>query len=227
VGEHVVLHGDLSPSQAEAIQREADGTVRGVSRFLGLAAPDARITILLFGSKRSLKRHLSREAPHLADAAGACFVRGEELVVAVARRWRRGETFRYLRHELVHCVLAAHYDRLPPWINEGLAQFFERGRPYGEGGKGRPGELARRMRDGEATGFSRMVALPEGAQLSSLERAAAQALVRVLLTDKRYGAEAVRDYMTGVNGGADAREQFRKSFGMTIDEVERGLATCR
>ena len=68
----------------------------------------------------------------MADAAAACYEAPEGiLVVALSRCRRRDETVRLLRHELSHYVIASCFVEIPPWIDEGLAQFFETGPPYG------------------------------------------------------------------------------------------------
>ena len=221
-GEHVILCSDLSTESAQEVQQEADRTVRGVSEFFGLNPPTKRTRILLFGSGRLLRRYLEQESPHLAGhaVAGACFVTEEASIVAVSERWRTAETLRYLRHELTHSVLAAHYAHLPPWIDEGLALFFELGPPYGRPHPARLKALRRQLGGNKEELLSRLVALPEGVHLNSLQYAQAWGLTHFLLTDARYGVGPVKEYLAAVNSGADAREQFPRSFGRSPAEME-------
>lgn len=222
-GEYVILYSDLSLEKARRIQEEADRTVRNVCRFLGLNTPSKRTRVFLFGSRRLLRRYMEKESPHHVDVGAACFVTDDGCVVAVAQRWRTAETLRYLRHELTHCVVTAYYDKLPPWINEGLAQFFELGPPYDRAHPALLRTLDGQLRDKREEFLSRLVALPEGVQLKLPEYAQAWGLTHLLLTDSRYGVVWVKDYMAAVNSGADSLEQFRKSFGRTPDEMASSL----
>ena len=191
-----------------------------VSELLGLDLPPRPAEVLMFDSRRSLRRYIEKESPYHADAAAVCFVTEGAYVVAISRSWRTTETLRYLRHELAHYVLAAHYHKLPPWINEGLAQFFELRGPYGRPHPRHLKTVTRQLRRSEGDILSRLVALPEGVRFDFQDYAQAWGLTHFFLLDPRYGAVAVKDYLAAINSGADAQEQFRKSFGRSPDEME-------
>ncbi len=219
-GNHVTLYADLSPALATRIQEEADRSVAGIAAFLNLDPPERPAKVLLFGSRRALRRYLEKESPHQAGAAAACFVTREAHVIVLCRSWRTSETLRYLRHELAHYVLTAHFYRVPPWINEGLAQFFELGPPYGRPHPPCLKRLAGQLRGGEGQILSWVVALPEGVRFGEREYAQAWGLTHFLLTQSRYGVTAVRLYLEAVNSGADPVEQFGKIFGRSPHEME-------
>ena len=131
----------------------------------------------------------------------------------LSRHWRWAETMRTLRHELTHYLLAAHFEKMPPWLNEGLAKFFELGPPYGSAHPGCLRTLANTLRRDNSDILRRIVALPEGVHLSKEQYAQAWALVHFLASDPRWGMGALKQYLKAVDSGVDQVAQFEKSFG--------------
>jgi len=218
-----VLVARLSPERTAFLLDEADRHVEEVAAFLGLEPPRRPARVMLFDSRASLTRYLRAESPNQAGSAAACFISDDQVLVALARHARQAETLRTMRHELVHYLLAAHFRRLPPWLNEGLAKFFELGPSYG---RPHPGCLRTldRMNGGERPGsLRRLVALPEGVHLGKRRYAEAWALVHLLVMDPRWGVPALMDYLAAVDSGADQVGQFKASFGCPPEELAPAL----
>ena len=195
------------------MRHEGDRAVEEIARFLGLDPPRDRARVILFASARQLRRYLREECPHLANHAAVSIRTQSEYTIALSQRRNREDTFRFLRHELTHYVLTAHYPRLPPWINEGLAQFFEPPPPYPQLHPSCLEAVNRWIAQGGAVDLTRLVALPEGVCLQPEDYAQAWAVTYFLLTRSGQGVAQAKHYLAAVNSGADAEAQFSRSFG--------------
>ena len=219
-GTHVVLYSNLSPEKAVALQQEADRTVEDIAEFLRLDAPPARARVILFRSAWSRWRYLARECPEQSDAAAACFETPNGYTVALSERLSMSKTLRYLRHELSHYVVAAHFHDVPPWIDEGLAQFFEPGPPYGQPHPARLKSLARQVRRKRQGTLRRLIAVPPGTRLTLKQYAQAWGLAYLLVTEADKGPVLVKHYLEQVSADEDPQEQFGNCFGQFPDEME-------
>ena len=220
-GAHVVLHSNLSPEHAAEIQEDADRTVKGIAGFLDLELPPTRAKVLLFRYGWSRWLYLSRECPKHSSAAAACFEKpGRGYVIALSDRWTRAETLRHLRHELAHFVIASHFYDIPPWLDEGLAQFFELGPPYGEVHPDCLKSVARQVARGRKRRLTRLVAVPVGEGLTRSEYALAWGLTWFLMTDGRFGPGRVRRYLGEVRSDQDPESQFQRHFGLAPGKME-------
>ena len=222
-GEHVVVYHDSLPEYARRMQQEADRTVREVAWFMGLEPPGKRAEVLLFDSGKALRRYLEKESPYHAKAGAACIIRDDEYVLAISRRMRDDEAMAFLRHELVHYIISSHYAGLPPWISEGLAQFFEPGEPYGRANPNCLKTLAPEPRDDEQEILSWVVALPEGVLLNDREYAHAWRLTHFLLLNERHGVTAVKRYLNAVAAGGNQTGEFEEAFGCPPSDLEPAL----
>lgn len=200
------------------LQAEADLTIQSVSQCLGLAEPLVRATVRVFGSRSALRDFLGKECPHQANSPAACFETEDGYVVAL---YEQGDdrTLRCLRHEITHYVLAAHFYDVPPWADEGLAQYFEIGPPTGRPDPGRLKLLVRGL-DGAPPGMlTRLVSLRVGARLTRREYAQAWGLVSFLMS-RSHGAADMRRYLQQVRAEGDPQEQFREAFGCNPVRLE-------
>ena len=204
------------------MQREADRTVEEICAFLGLTPPAGRAEVLLFHSRWALQRHLAEACPEMIGAGAACFERETpgQFVVALAERWRETETLRYLRHELTHYVVAAQFYDVPPWLDEGLAQFFELGPPYGHVHPDCLSSLKRQLRRDRGEILTPLVLVPSGAPLTRKQYAQSRGLTYHLLTNDPDGPSRVRAYLERVRADRNAVEQFSETFGRSPEEIE-------
>jgi len=219
-GAHVALHSDLSDVEAAEIAKTADRTVEDVAAALGLTPPDIRAAVYLFDWRCALRSFLERECPERAYAAGACFQTQTGFVVAVSRRWRRRDTLVLLRHELAHFVIASHFHDVPPWIDEGLAVYFEAGPPFGEVRRNYLKTVTSLLRRRPGNVLAGLVSIPAGKRMSRDEYAAAWGLVHYLMNRRADGASLIRRYLAVVRSGADAAAQFAEVFGVSPSEIE-------
>ncbi|MBM4080571.1 MAG: hypothetical protein FJ278_12790 [Planctomycetes bacterium] len=219
-GRHVTLFSRLSPDKATPVQLEADRTVREISEFLGLATPEGQAQVMLFNSARAFRAFVERECPQQSGAGAACFQRGDTFVVALHDHWSSSETLKFLRHELSHYVIASHFYDIPPWIDEGLAQFFEMGTPYGRAHPACLGPLAAQLRRERQGVLSHLVAARPGTRLSREEYDQAWGLTHFLLKRPGAGPASVRRYLEQARSDKDALDLFRAVFGQGPSDME-------
>lgn len=200
------------------LQAEADLTIRRVTECLGLTNSSARGTVRVFGSRRALREYLAKECPRRANSPAACFETEDGYVIALCEQGEE-ETLGLLRHETTHYVLAGHFYDLPPWADEGLAQYFEIGPPTGRPDPVRLKLLVSDLDHAPPGMLRRLVSLRVGARLTRREYAQAWGLVSFLMSRPR-GAAETRRYLQQVRAEGDAQEQFRDAFGCIPDQIE-------
>jgi len=222
-GVHLDVYCDLPGPVSTSLLAEADRHVERVAAFLRVSVPPKRLCVHVFPSPWSLTGFLVRACPRQWDRAAACFETSDGYVVAIARQRRREATLRSLRHELTHYVLASHFSDLPPWIDEGLAQYGETGAPFGNVPDHTRKSAMARVHRTAGRGLENLVAIPVGRTLTRVQYAQARALVCVLIGDDRFGLDRVLDYLRTVrsdgfagssSSAGRAREHFRRCFGV-------------
>jgi len=210
---HLDLYCDTRTVELHSLLADGDRHVESVAGFLCVRVPPKRLSVYVFPTHWGLSLFLARECPRQWGRGAACFETPDGFVVAIASQWRRKDTLRYLRHELTHYVLASHFHDLPPWIDEGLAQYCESGEPFGQACHSRR-ERARtgvRMRDGRA--LESLVVVPAGGRLTRAQYAQAHALVCFFAEDERLGLEPILRYLRCVRSDGVAGEYFHRCFG--------------
>jgi len=211
-GAHLDLLCSSRDSRAESMQAAADLFVEEVSSYLKLRPPAKKLEVMVFQSGWAMRSYLGEHCPSKKNNGAACFETPNGYIIAVSRVWPEEETQRFLRHELAHYVLASYFYDMPPWVDEGLAQYFEAGKPFGSVNLQCAKVLKRsasRMEDGV---LEELVALPAGENLTELQYARSWGLVFFLLNSDQIGRERLIHYLRVVRGGSDSRKYFRESF---------------
>ena len=188
VGRHVELHVDLPRAEAAALAAEADEFLAAVSEHLGATPPSPRVCV--FRSGWRLRLYLRRECPPFSGRTAACFEAEDGTLVVALRAAERGRPARTsLRHELAHAVIAANFASPMPWLDEGLAQVFEKGCP----------PVADRARIARLVGTSglerrlvRLLGIAKHEELDEDDYRLAWGFTWFLVHNEAYGREAVR-----------------------------------
>ena len=201
-GRHFDLYADLSPTLCEELLAHGDQCVESIAELLQRPVPRTPLRVLAFRSQLDLGAYLLQHCPKHFDNRAACFETPEGYVVAVARYADKEDTLRDLRHELTHYVLASHFYDLPPWVDEGLAQFVEAGEPFGQLHRRRHSSLVRQLRRKKSI-LDKLVAKAPGTKLTRSEYAQAWGLAFFLMKDERFGREQVRAYLKRVRAGEE------------------------
>lgn len=121
-----------------------------------------------------------------------------------------------LTHELAHLMLDEAVDspraRVPAWLNEGLAMYFERGRTAPSA------ELRRALRRGGLPPISRMNAVPGRPRDVRLFYDQSAAIVRYML-DAR-GDAPMKALLARLNAGDSIRDALQSSYGMSLERLD-------
>ena len=227
-GRFVVRHAPgpdavLVPYAFEALA----GADAALSVVLGTRMPGP-VRLELYPTPRALSRVSSLSVEDIERTGTVALCKWDRLMVTSPRALVRGYPWMdTIGHEYVHLVLArASHDRAPVWLQEGIAKFLEarwRGGPPA-GAALDPASAAllfAAVRDGHLLPFDRLH--PSIARLPSQEDAAlafAQVATFIESFVRRYGEAKLRDAITRVAAGVDAREALGAAVGKTFAQLE-------
>ena len=119
------FHADYDPGQDAARWKELRDLRTDIARDLGIQISDDPIHVILFAAKSDYERYLATYFPGVPSRR-AMFIkrRGPGMVFAFANPEMEID----LRHEMTHALLNASLPYVPLWLDEGLAEYFERPR---------------------------------------------------------------------------------------------------
>jgi len=120
-----LLHADfpVGDTAAESIVGEIVSLRDSLAKATNLPLPGDRVYFFFFSTDHNYRRYLQRWFPD-APQRPALYIkgRGPGMVFAVADRDFRVD----LRHETTHALLHSALPAVPLWLDEGLAEYFER-----------------------------------------------------------------------------------------------------
>ena len=219
-GRYVVVRSGRSAEGAAGLMRLADEQVEGMCGYLGLTPPAKPVEVLVFPHSWNRRSYLRRHCPRMADAGAACYQGEQGLVIALSEQWTEAETVRYLRHELTHFVIASHFRDVPPWLDEGLARFFELGPPYGRPHEAMLRSCRKQMDRADGPLLPGLVTMPYGERLTRNQYALAWGVTYYLMTHAEQGSARVRGYLNDVRYGDPLAARFTASFGQAAETLE-------
>ena len=216
-----VLRSDLPTEEAIELQAAAHRAVENVVGYLYVKRPPKRATIILLNSNWSRWRYMRKACPRLSHAEAATIeTKPGEYTIVLSKRWSHADLIRTLRHELAHFVIASNFNDIPPWLDEGLAIFFELVPPYGRPHPRCHNLLKERLEEEKIGPLNALVSVPVGQCLTRAQYPQAWGLTWFLLTDPRFGKVRIRRYMENVTADRDSVEQFKQHFDLSPDLVE-------
>ena len=118
--EHFVIHSDASAGATLLATEHLEETYAALAGSFFQTARIPQIEVMLF--------HEPREYQEVVGDSAGVFVAGigrSGSVLVMNDAGNRAELERLLAHELTHRFVRAVYPRLPTWLNEGMAMFFE------------------------------------------------------------------------------------------------------
>ena len=124
-----------------------------------------------------------------------------------------------LRHELLHAfVFGAGGSSVPGWLNEGLAQWLERGR---QGPQAADLQRARRVMDtAQPFPLDKLKgSLSSWTEPKAIERAYAQSLLFVAHIESHFGAHLLQEMIEACARGEAPRDVFRTRVGLELESL--------
>ena len=123
----VRYHADFSLETESDILRELADLQNDLKQYLAIPDPQETIEVFFFQSDATYQRFLRNEFPEAPKDRRALFIKRESGpgMVLTVNGPDLGED---LRHELTHAFLHAAISYIPLWLDEGLAEYFEKPR---------------------------------------------------------------------------------------------------
>ena len=120
----VIVQANFPLTEIAAILEEIDMLQRDLTRNIGVPAPQEKIELCLFKDQKSYMDFLSEFFPKAPRNRRALYVKLDKkpgtLMVQKSKDFEVD-----LRHEMTHAIVHASIPRVPIWLDEGLAKYFE------------------------------------------------------------------------------------------------------
>ena len=216
VGGILVLSHDIAEARVREVAGSADRRLGEVRRVLGLDdAPVMKGLIL------SNHREADTTFPPVSAAATSGhlyegFAFREFGLFALVGLDRDG-----MVHEMTHLLLAEVLDkpltRVPAWLNEGLAMYFE------EGSFRKRREVSEAIRDGSTLRIGAMSVVPGRPDDVRLFYAQSWSLVNYVF--EAHGSAAVSELLGALDNGLRIESAVQNSLGVSMNQLEREWST--
>jgi hypothetical protein len=128
-----------------------------------------------------------------------------------------------LRHEVAHGYLHAVVPRLPLWLDEGLAEYFEV--PRGMNGVNQPHveQLSAEFEQGRKPNLRRLEQMTDAGELTQSDYAESWAWVHFLLESTPERRKVLQTYLQALTTPADAGQLSARVLTVNAGQVERQL----
>jgi hypothetical protein len=187
---------------------------------LALAVSDEPIHVYLFPTAEGLDAYQRVHFPDLPQRR-AFFVETDTRLTVYAYWGDR--VAEDLRHEVAHGYLHAVVPRLPLWLDEGLAEYFEV--PQGVSGVNRPhlDQLVAELGRDWKPNLQRLERLREAGEMTQIEYAESWAWVHFLLESAPQRRQRLQGYLQSLAAGNPA-EPLSASLGLPAEGATSQLA---
>ncbi len=194
----LVVHSDFPLAEDHRLLLELQNLRGDVLNELQLPSSNEPIQVYLFETTEELQRFARARYPNFPERRA--FFLESDTRLAVYAYWgdRVAED---LRHEVAHGYLHASIPRIPLWLDEGLAEYFEITR--GEQGLNRPHveELRAALAVGQwKPDLSRLQKLTDGGGLRQIDYAESWLWTHWLLHSTPQGKATLQTYLRSLRG---------------------------
>jgi len=195
--EQIVVHSDFELTGHQRLVEELCGQRDLLAGKLGIPTTDMPIHVYLFADDASYHDFLDVRFPGFPQRR-AIFVE-TDAELAVYAYWG-DHVAEDLRHEVTHGYLHAALPRLPLWLDEGLAEYFEVGR--NQHGLNTPHLDHLRGIEEFRPDLSRLEQLTSAADMTQRDYAESWAWVHFLLESDVDKSHLLTDYLADLQQGA-------------------------
>ena len=120
----VVVQANFPLTEIASILEEINMLQHNLTRYIGVPAPCEKIELCLFRDQKSYLEFLGEFFPKAPRDRRALFVKLDNkpgtLMVQKSKDFEID-----LRHEMTHAIIHASIPKVPIWLDEGLAKYFE------------------------------------------------------------------------------------------------------
>ncbi|MFM8633244.1 MAG: DUF1570 domain-containing protein [Planctomycetia bacterium] len=194
VAGQLVIHADFPIAEQHRIVRELESMRTDVSQNLGLPISDEPVHLYLFENPRRYDEFVARQFPSF-PARRAFFVE-TDTTLSVYAAWQ-DRIAEDLRHETTHGYVHAVVPTVPLWLDEGIAEYFERPRSGKRVHPDHVSHLNGRLIEGTwQPDLTRLEALQAPGEMSQDHYAEAWCWVHWLLHSSPARREILQAYLT-------------------------------
>ena len=210
-GDLVILYHDIPLSRVERVAADVSQRLEAVIEMLGLETAPPMKGVILNDRREALRGFpVISQTATLGHLYGG-FAFGDYDLFVLAGLNADG-----MVHEMAHLLLgeavASPLAKVPAWLNEGLATYFD------STSGGRDATLAAAARRGDLLRLSAMKVVPGKPRDVRLFYAQARSLVEHLVGT--YGASRMTSLLAAIDAGADVEEAVAEVYGVGIEEIE-------
>ncbi len=193
VRDQLLIHSDFSLPAHHRLLDEVCARRGDIAQLLGLPASDEPIHVYLFETADRFNTFVRLHHPEFPHRRA--FFLETDTRLQVYAQWG-DHVAEDLRHEVCHGYLHAAVPRLPLWLDEGLAEFFEVPRGHRGLNESQLGNLIKRLQAGKWTpNMARLEALDPTSDLSGDDYAESWGWVHFLLESDPAYREIVCRYL--------------------------------
>ena len=208
----VVLWHNRPESEVIEVARDVNERLVAVRELLGLENTKPMKAVILNNS-----REASRSFPLVSEAASRGHLYGGfafgELDVFVLVGLNRDGMIHEMTHLLIDEAIDSPLARIPAWLNEGLAMYFE------SGSGGREATVSRAASRGDLLPLRSMGAVPGIPSDVRLFYAQAWSLVDYMMTSR--GQESMTALLGAINSGRSIEAAVLVTYGTSLEGLER------
>lgn len=189
----VRYHADFSLEREYDILRELSNIQKDLSQYLAIPHPKETIEVFFFGSKETYRKFLAVELPEAPYDRQALYVKqsGPGMVLIL-----RGPDIKEdLRHEMTHAFLHACMPYVPLWLDEGLAEYFEKPRETRARVNSYFTSISRKVTFGQVPSMGRLEKMKYFDQMGNNEYCEAWSWVHFMIHYSRETHQMLAGYM--------------------------------
>ena len=203
---------DMSASSVRRVAADASARLSRVKRLFGVNE-DQDFKVVIVNSRREANRSfpaVSQTSQDVSLYGGFAFPRYGSIVLSGLQ----GDS---LIHELTHLTLHEAVDspraKVPAWLNEGLAMYFERGSGY------RESQVLDARRHGWLLPLRHMESVPGRPSEVRLFYSQSASVVRYLMDD--HGSARMGKLLTLIDQGLDIDDALKQAYGLDQNGLDR------
>lgn len=211
-GELAILWHDRPRRDVERVLADVAPKVDEIKSLFGLDEVGVMKAVIV--NSRSEAR---QSFPFISEAASSGHLYGGfafgEMGVFILHGLHPNGIIHEMAHLLLHEAVDSPLARVPSWLNEGLAMYFE------EGSADRHPELVSAQRRGDLLPLRSMFSQPGRPRDVHLFYAKSRSVVGYMMDE--HGVDVMTDLLARLDRGEGIEEAVRASYGMSLDELDR------
>ena len=215
----VRYHADFSLETEYEILRELANIQKDLVQYLAIPPPRETIEVFFFDTKKSYQRFLSKEMTEAPFDRDALYVKksGPGMVLI----YRHANMKEDLRHEMTHAFLHAAMPYVPIWLDEGLAEYFEK--PRETRGRDNPyfTSISRKIIFGSVPPMGRLERLKYFDQMGNNEYCEAWSWVHFMIHYSRDTHQMLAGYIQLLSEHGDQTPPLEPYLTKTVPETKK------